>query len=436
MSSASADGQRIIRTDFLARVEGEGAMYVELDGAEVRDVKLRIYEPPRFFEAFLRGRSFTEAPDITARICGICPIAYQMSSVRAMEDACGVRIDEGPIRELRRLIYCGEWIESHSLHVYLLHAPDFLGYPGFVEMARDHPELAERGLQMKKTGNAIMTAVGGREVHPINLRVGGFYRAPRRAELTALIDPLERARESALDTVRWTGTLTFPELACEPELVSLHEPGRYPIDRGRIASDRGLDIEPREFDRHFVEEHVEHSNALHARVRERGSYLTGPLARYNLASSRLAPVAREAVAAAGLGSACRNPFQSIIVRAAELVHACDEALAIIGAYEPPDPPYVEVHPRTGVGHGATEAPRGMLYHRYAIDERGTITDAWIVPPTSQNQLVIEEQLRAVVAANADLDDDALRHRCEQAIRNHDPCISCATHFLDLTVKRM
>ena len=436
MSTGPADGQRVIRTDFLARVEGEGAMYVELEGSEVRDVKLRIYEPPRFFEALLRGRSFTEAPDITARICGICPIAYQMSAARAMEDACGVTIDEGPIRELRRLIYCGEWIESHSLHVYLLHAPDFLGYAGFVEMARDHPRIAERGLQMKKTGNAVMSAVGGREVHPVNLRVGGFYRAPRHQELAALVDPLERARESALETVQWAGTLSFPELACEPELVALSEPGRYPIDRGRIISDRGLDLEPAAFDHHFAEEHVEHSSALHARVRGRGSYLTGPLARYNLASAQLSPAAREAAAGAGLGPTCGNPFQSIIVRAAELVHACDDALAIIAAYEPPDPPFVEVQPRRGVGHGATEAPRGMLYHRYEIDERGTITDAWIVPPTSQNQLVIEEQLRAVVQANADLDDDALRQRCEQAIRNHDPCISCATHFLDLTVKRL
>jgi coenzyme F420-reducing hydrogenase alpha subunit len=435
MSSVPADGHRVIRTDFLARVEGEGAMYVELDGSDVREVRLRIYEPPRFFEAFLRGRGFTEAPDITARICGICPIAYQMSSVRAMEDACGVAIDEGPIRELRRLIYCGEWIESHSLHIHLLHAPDFLGYPGFVEMARDHPRLAERGLQIKKAGNAVMTVVGGREIHPVNLRVGGFYRAPRRSELAALVDPLERAREDALDTVRWAGTLSFPELVCEPETVALSEPGRYPIDRGRIVSDRGIDIGPAHFDRYFAEEHVEHSNALHARVLGRGSYLTGPLARYNLSASSLAPVAREAAADAGLGPACDNPFRSIIVRAAELAHACDDALAIIAAYEPPDPPFVSVDPRAGVGHAATEAPRGMLYHRYEIDEEGTIIDARIVPPTSQNQLVIEEQLRAVVQANADLDDDALRHRCEQAIRNHDPCISCATHFLDLTVKR-
>ena len=435
MSDVPSDRRRTVRTDLLARVEGEGAMYVELDGNEVRDVKLRIYEPPRFFEALLRGRAFTEAPDITARICGICPIAYQMSSVRAMEDACGVAIDVGPIRELRRLIYCGEWIESHSLHVYLLHAPDFLGYPGFVEMAREHPQVVERGLQLKKVGNAVMALVGGREVHPVNVRVGGFYKAPARRELDTLVEPLERARESALETVRWAGTLPFPEFTAAPEVVALADLGRYPIDRGRIVSDRGLDIAAADFDQHFVEEHVEHSNALHARIRERGSYLTGPLARYNLASELLWPTAREAASEAGLGTSCHNPFQSIVVRAVELVQACDEALAIISAYEPPDRPAVEVQPRHAVGHATTEAPRGMLYHRYEIDEQGTILDARIVPPTSQNQLAIEEQLRAVVQENIELGDDELRHRCEQAIRNHDPCISCATHFLELTVKR-
>ncbi|HYB25084.1 MAG TPA: Ni/Fe hydrogenase subunit alpha [Solirubrobacteraceae bacterium] len=433
MSEASRT--RTIRTDYLSRVEGEGAMYVRLEGREVSEVKLRLYEPPRFFEAFLRGRSFTEVPDITARICGICPVAYQMSSARAMEEACGVRIDEGPIRDLRRLIYCGEWIESHSLHVYMLHAPDFLGYPGAIEMARDHREIVEQGLQMKKAGNALMTQIGGREVHPINVRVGGFYRSPTKTELRALVDPLERARETALATVRWTAKLPFPDVELEPEHVALRDPDDYPIDRGRIVSDRGLDIEPAEFDEHLVEEHVEHSTALHARLRERGSYLTGPLARYSLASGALRPLAREAAAAAGLGATCRNPFQSIVVRAVELVQAADEALALIEAYEQPDAPMVEVTPRPGVGHGATEAPRGLLYHRYEIDDEGTILDARIVPPTSQNQRVIEEDLRAVVQRSLDLSDEDLTRRCEQAIRNHDPCISCSTHFLDLTVDR-
>ncbi|MGO9321551.1 MAG: Ni/Fe hydrogenase subunit alpha [Solirubrobacteraceae bacterium] len=426
---------RVIRTDYLARVEGEGAMYVRLDGREVAEVKLRIYEPPRFFEALLRGRAFTEAPDITARICGICPVAYQMSAVRAMEDACGVAIDAGPLRDLRRLLYCGEWIESHSLHVYMLHAPDFLGYAGAVEMARDHREIVEQGLQMKKAGNAVMALVGGREVHPINVRVGGFYRAPAHVELRTLVDPLERARETALATVSWAATLEFPEVECAPELLALSEPGAYPIDRGRILSDRGLDIAPAEFDAHIVEEHVEHSNALHARIRERGTYLTGPLARYALSSAQLRPLARDAAREVGLGPVCRNPFQSIVVRAVELVQACDEALAIIDGYEQPDAPAVEVTPRRAVGHGATEAPRGLLYHRYEIDEDGTILDARIVPPTSQNQLAIEEDLRAVVERSLDLSDERLSLRCEQTIRNHDPCISCATHFLKLTVDR-
>ncbi len=433
---STTDGQRTIRTDYLARVEGEGAMYVRLEGEQVVDCKLRIYEPPRFFEVFLRGRAFTEAPDITSRICGICPIAYQMSAVRAMEDACGVTIDSGPIRDLRRLIYCGEWIESLGLHVYLLHAPDFLGYPGFLEMAKDHPAVAEQGLALKKAGNTIVTVVGGREIHPVNVRVGGFYRMPSKRELRrALVDQLERGREIAVETVRWTANFTFPDVDWDPELVALSEPGRYPIDLGRIVSNRGLDIAPAQFGAHVVEEHVEHSNALHAKIRDRGNYLCGPVSRYNLASGELWPLAREAAAGAGLGERCTHPFRSIIVRSVELVQAFDEALAIIDAYEPPDAPAVEVTPRHAVGHGATEAPRGMLYHRYEIDEDGTILDARIVPPTSQNQSSIEEDLRAVVQRHVHLDDDELRHVCEQAIRNHDPCISCATHFLDLTVER-
>jgi coenzyme F420-reducing hydrogenase alpha subunit len=396
---------------------------------------LRIYEPPRFFEAFLRGRAFTEAPDITARICGICPVAYQMSAVRAMEDACGIAIDEGPIRDLRRLLYCGEWIESHSLHVYMLHAPDFLGYAGAIEMARDHREIVEQGLAMKKAGNAVLALVGGREVHPINVRVGGFYRAPTRGELRTLTDPLERARETALATVRWAASLPFPDVELEPEHLALREDGRYAIDRGRIVSDGGLDIEPAGFDEHIVEEHVEHSTALHARLRERGTYLTGPLARYSMSAGALRPLAREAARDAGLGEGCRNPFRSIVVRAVELVEAADEALALIDSYERPDTPAVEVEPRRAVGHGATEAPRGLLYHRYEIDEDGTILDARIVPPTSQNQRAIEDDLRSVVERHLDLGDEQLRLRCEQAIRNHDPCISCSTHFLELTVDR-
>jgi coenzyme F420-reducing hydrogenase alpha subunit len=426
--------RRTIKTDYLARVEGEGAMSVVVSDGRVEHVELRIFEPPRFFEAMLRGRSFREAPDITARICGICPVAYQTSAVNALESLCSIEVPE-PIRMLRRLLYCGEWIESHALHVYMLHAPDFLGYAGTVELARDAPEAVARGLELKKTGNRLMTVVGGREIHPINVRVGGFYRAPTKRELVELREPLERARETALDTVRWTAGFEFPERTVDCDLVALSHPDDYAIERGRIVSTGGLDLHPAEYDEHFREEHVERSNALHSRLTDGGTYLCGPLARYSLNAQQLSPLAREAAKEVGLGDECRDPFRSIVVRGVELVYACDEALRLIDGYEEPDVSHVPVEPVEGTGFGVSEAPRGLLYHRYRIDADGTILDAKIVPPTSQNQLAIEDDLRTVVAANVELDDERLQHLCEQAIRNYDPCISCATHFLALDVQR-
>ncbi len=427
---------RRIETDYLARVEGEGAMRVRLRGDEVEEVELRIFEPPRFFEALLRGRALEEAPDITARICGICPVAYQTSACQAMEDALGIEV-EGQLRLLRRLIYCGEWVESHCLHLYMLHAPDFLGYESGIAMARDHREVVERGLRAKKAGNRLIEVVGGRAVHPVNVRVGGFYRAPERRRLEALKDELERCREEALETVRWTAGLEFPDLERDYELVALRPESEdeYPIDRGRIVSSRGIDISPAAFDATFEEEQVRHSTALHAKVRGRGAYLTGPMARFGLNRERLSPLAAEAAREAGIGDGCRNPFRSIVVRAVEILYAFDEALRLIDAYERPDEPAVAYEPRAAVGHGVSEAPRGLLYHRYEIDAAGQIASAWIVPPTSQNQRSIEEDLREFVAAHTSLPDDELRHRCEQTIRNYDPCISCSTHFLDLEVER-
>jgi coenzyme F420-reducing hydrogenase alpha subunit len=357
-----------------------------------------------------------------------------MSACQAMEDALGVTVD-GQLRALRRLIYCGEWIESHVLHIYLLHAPDFLGYAGAIEMARDHREIVERGLQMKKIGNELIDAVGGRAVHPINLRVGGFYRAPSRAELRGLLDKLEWAREAALETVRWTAGFDFPDFESDYEFVSLRHPDEYPIHEGRLISDKGLDIGVREFNDHFEELHVRHSTALHARLRERGSYFCGPLARYNLNYDQLSPMAQDAARAAGLGPVCRNPFQSIIVRAVEVLYAYEEAIRLISQYDPPDQPAVAFEPHAGVGHGCTEAPRGILYHRYELADDGTIASAQIVPPTSQNQATVEEDLRRFVQPRLELSKDELTKRCEQAIRNYDPCISCSTHFLDLRIER-
>jgi sulfhydrogenase subunit alpha len=424
---------KTIKVDYLARVEGEGGLVVKTKDGSVTDVKLEIFEPPRFFEALLRGRLYSEAPDITARICGICPVAYQMSSVHAMESAFGVKVD-GQLRALRRLLYCGEWIESHALHIYLLHAPDFLGYPDAIQMAKDHPDIVRQGLQLKKVGNDLMAFIGGREIHPINVKVGGFYKVPTKQELKAFVDRLEWARDAAVKTVRFAAGLPFPDFERGYEYVALRHPNEYPMNEGRLVSSRGLDIAISDYDHVFMEEHVPYSNALHSVMKDRGAYFVGPLARYSLNFDRLTPIAQDEARSAGLSETCFNPFKGIIIRAIEILYACEEALRISREYEEPERASVPIEPKVATGYGCTEAPRGILYHRYRIDEKGTILDAKIVPPTSQNQKTIEDDLRTFVQENIRLPIDQLTRQCEQAIRNYDPCISCATHFLKLRIE--
>jgi coenzyme F420-reducing hydrogenase alpha subunit len=429
-TKVNAMTSRTIKVGYLARVEGEGALKVVIRDGVVYKAELSIFEPPRFFEAFLRGRMFHEAPDVTARICGICPVAYQMSAVCAIEQAFGVSVTQ-PIKDLRRLIYCGEWIESHGLHVFMLHAPDFLGCDSVIGMAKKHAGIVRRGLELKRIGNEVLTLLGGREIHPINVRVGGFYKVPTRRELGRLTAKLERAREIALDTVRWTAGFDFPHCERDYEFVALRPAEGYPHNEGRLVSSEGLDIAVRDYDQHFEERHVARSTALYARISGRGAYLVGPMARYSLNFDRLSARAQRAARDAGLETVCRNPYQSIVVRSVELVHACDEALEIVEGYEEPEQPCVPVEPRAATGYGCTEAPRGILYHRYELDENGVILDARIVPPTSQNQGSIEEDLRIFIGQSLELPDEALRARCEQTVRNYDPCISCAAHFLRL-----
>ncbi|MBI2094743.1 MAG: Ni/Fe hydrogenase subunit alpha [Candidatus Omnitrophica bacterium] len=423
---------RTIKVDTLARLEGEGALYVRVRGDKVQDVQLKIFEPPRFFEAFLRGRDFREAPDITARICGICPIAYLLGASTAMEDACGVKVTE-PIRKLRRLIYDGEWIESHVLHMFMLHAPDFLGYEDAIQMAKERPDLVKNALRMKKIGNDIMARLGGREIHPINLRVGGFYKAPAKRELEPLKEELKWGLDAMRDAMKTLSGLSFPNFEQEEdcEYVAMRHPDEYAIIEGRLVSTRGMDAPIREYDDHLTEEHVERSTALRTSVKGRGVCFVGPMARYNLNFNQLSPVAKEAARAARLGPICRNPFKSILIRGVETIFAFEEALRIIEHYEVPDPPAVEVKPRAGTGYGCTEAPRGICYHRYTIDDRGAILDAKIVSPTAVNQKAIEGDLWRFIPKNLGLSKEKLQWRCEQAIRNYDPCISCSAHFLKL-----
>jgi coenzyme F420-reducing hydrogenase alpha subunit len=263
------------------------------------------------------------------------------------------------------------------------------------------------------------------------VKVGGFYKLPTKQEFAPLVESLKRAADAAEETIRWTATFDFPDFEQDYEFVALRHPDEYPFNEGRLISNRGLDIAIPEYEQHFVEEHVARSNALHSVLKERGAYFVGPLARYNLNFDRLPPRVQAAAKEAGLGVTCRNPFQSIIIRGLETLYACEEALRILSEYERPDAPAVEVAPKAGVGQGCTEAPRGILFHRYTLNEDGSIQNAKIVPPTSQNQKTIEADLRNFVSSRLELADDQLTWQCEQAIRNYDPCISCATHFLKL-----
>jgi sulfhydrogenase subunit alpha len=427
-------GDLRFKVENLTRVEGEGSLHLRVRDGVVEEAQLAIFEAPRYFEALVAGRTPDEVIDIVARICGICPVAYQMSAVHAFEDLFGIDVHP-QVRALRRLLYCGEWIESHALHIYLLHAPDFLGYPSAVELARDHKELVADGLRLKKAGNHLLSVLGGRPIHPVSVRVGGFSRMPLKSELLALRPSLVEALRLSQATVDIVNGLEAPSFEREPRLVALKHRSEYPLNDGRIVSTDGVNLRPSDWGEAFHEVQVPWSNALQSRAGDGLPYLLGPSARVVIAGDQLHPLAKEALARTGaLESIRRNPYRSIVARAVELVHATAEAIDIIDAYERPDAPAVAFTPRPGIAAWATEAPRGLLFHRYVVGDDGKVAAATIVPPTSQNQAAIEADLATFAPAVLDLPMAAATHRLEQLIRSYDPCISCATHFLDLSVE--
>lgn len=421
----------IIQVPILTRVEGEGRVVVQLRDGAIEQVKLNIYEPPRLFEALLKGRPLENVPDITARICGICPVAYQMSSVHALEVALGISLTP-EIRRLRRLLYCGEWIESHALHIHLLHAPDFFGAASGIELAQRFPNEVRRGMQLKKYGNRLLEVLGGRAIHPINVTIGGFYHLPSRDEMSTLIPLFEEGLNAAVDTVRWVSAFEFPDFEQQYDFVALTHPNEYPMNEGDIGCTDGTRISVREFNQYFSEEQVEHSTALQSvRTNGRSAYFLGPLARISLNRERLSPTAKRLADEVQFPAICRNPFKGIIARSLEVVHAYEEALEILRDYRPSTqhrPAYVN---KAGYGCAATEAPRGTLFHEYHVNDDGTVESGRIVPPTSQNQKQIETDIREYLGQRLQSSRRELELDCERLVRSYDPCISCSTHFLNV-----
>ncbi len=425
---------KTIEVPALARVEGEGGLFIRYKDGKPHEIKVNIYEPPRFFEAFLEGRYLQDVPDITARICGICPVAYQMSAVRAFENALDIEMT-AQTRLLRNLLYCGEWIESHVLHIYMLQGPDLTGHESAISLAEVAPERVRTALQMKRIGNQILKVIGGRSVHPVNACVGGWYRWPDIEAIRKLLPELQWGLEQALDTVRWAVTLPYPELAVDYEYVALHHPTEYAVLEGDILSSRIGVIAEEDFETHYLEKHVEHSNALHSYTTENQPYFVGPLARFNLNFDQFGAAAKDIATEVGVEPPLNNPYKGLIARALETVEAFDRAIHLIEAYHPAEPNSQPLDIQAGEGAAATEAPRGLLYHRYRIDDQGFVENARIVPPTAQNLARMEADLWQLAPVVYELPKEEATLTCEHLLRAYDPCISCATHFLTLTIDK-
>jgi sulfhydrogenase subunit alpha len=428
MTASNTKFVRNIEVPALARVEGEGGLFIGVQDGKINEIRVDIYEPPRFFEGFLRGRSLYEVPDITARICGICPVAYQMSAVNALEASQGVSVTPA-IRALRKLMYSAEYIESHALHIFLLQAPDLLGQESAISLAAVAPDVVTKALRMKKVGNSILRVIGGRSVHPVGTAVGGFYRWPMKEDFTALLPELEWSLVAAEETVRWAVTLPYPAFEVECEYVALRHPREYGVLDGDVVSSTGRKVTVSEYEKYYLEEHVRHSNSLHSHTREGAKYMVGPLARLNLNSEQLGARAQSLMKELKIKPPVRNPFKALLARTLELVDAYEDAIRLIKGYNPEGPSRIEFKPKAGEGCGASEAPRGLLFHKYSVDGQGLIRTARIVPPTSQNLARMEADLWEFAPRMLDKPREEATLACEHLVRSYDPCISCATHFV-------
>ena len=422
--------RKIIKSDYLARVEGEGGFTVRIENGKITGLNVRIFEAPRFFESFLEGRPFDDVVDFTARICGICPVAYQMTSVHAIEKIFGVELSL-PVRQLRRLMYCGEWIESHALHVYLLHGPDFYGLESAFS-GKKYLEIAKTGMRFKQLGNDILALLGGRPVHPVSVRVGGFYKVPDGKALSGLLPDIERCYAESLGGIRWASSLPFAARSRDAEFVSLVHPEEYPFNEGDITSTEGLKEPAEDFLGSLQEYQTEHSTALYSGIKRGSSvssYVLGPVSRLNLNHQKLPQEITGVMKDAGITLPIKNNQMGIIARSVEIAYSFHEAMRIIRDYETPDGPCAEFEPRAGTAVWATEAPRGTLIHRYELDEKGYVRRCSILPPTSQNLCQMEKDIYGFVEANIEKPTDFIRKETEKIMRAYDPCISCSVHVV-------
>jgi coenzyme F420-reducing hydrogenase alpha subunit len=420
---------------ILARIEGEGALNLRIKNGKLEKCELQIYEPPRYFEKFLEGREPNAIIDAVARICGICPLAYQAAFARAYETAFAIHLDSW-IEDMRLLMFLGEWIESHYLHVHLLAAPDFLGYRSAIEMAEDYPLEVTRGVKLQQLGNEIIKLLGGRSVHPNGIKVGGFYRAPQIKEVKALLPKLYDSLQEAKQVIDWVSSLKFPHQEIPFKMVSLCHESDYPIFSDQITTSDGEYFHISDYDHHFKEFHAIQSTALHTTSHQGNPILLGPLSRINLNFDKLPIHIQEIAKKTGVNWPSRNMFHSIIARSIEGYWAIEKAIQLCENYRYPEKPDTPYTTKAADVWGAVEAPRGIQIDHLLLNQQGIAEKIRISAPTSQNLPCMEADLRlSLENFGLDHSTDELRLHAEMVVRNYDPCVSCSSHFLTLNIEK-
>jgi sulfhydrogenase subunit alpha len=423
-----------IDMNYITKIEGHASLYLDISDGKVKECNLKSVEGARFFEGIVKGKHYTEIPEITSRICGICSCAHTITSIKAIENAFNIQVSE-QTKLLRELLTIGERIRSHTTHLYFLVLPDYLGYESGIVMAKKHKKEVNRALELMKLGNNLIQVVGGRVMHPVTFEIGYCTYLPKKDELDDLLKRLKLHKRDAIKTAELFSSIDTPLFERETEYVSLKQLDGFPLISGDIISTKGLNIKANQYKKFFKEFIVPYSTAKFA-VRDGKAYFTGALARVNTNQRLLCKEAENMIKKSRKKFPSHNPFYNNFAQSLELIHWIDRAIEIIEKWDFKKEYPQEIKPKAEQGIAVTEAPRGLLFHDYIFDKKGIVKKCNIITPTAQFLNNLEKDIREYVSKNLiDKSEKELKLEIEKLIRAYDPCFSCSTHFLDLKIKK-